>query len=247
MHRPAPLLSALLLCAALLLAHPARAAEYMLEVAVIHLPPEVIISPDGESLSGSAVESTRFMASQCRADVKFVVSPAWSRAFRMAVDGTTDGIVPTIESSERSKFLFFPKYPAVRSRMSLITTKSSGYKKFTGYEMLDGKRVGRMAGGLVAPQLDVYLQENEVTVSRQHSYYSLFKSLLAGRVDFVAGNRTVYEFYAEQLGFAEEILPLEPVLHEVPQYLALSRAALANHPERNTLYECLFTAETLEP
>ncbi len=219
----------------------ASAQEQILDVTVIHIPPEVIIDPETRGVTGSVAEAARAMARKCRASINFVVTPAWSRAFRLAVDGTVDAVVPTIESAERSKFLFFPKHPVIKSEMGLIAMKSDGHKGFTGFAMLDNKRIGRIAGGLIAPEFDTYLHENEITVSRQHSYFSLFKSLVARRVDFVVGNQASYLHFANELGITDEIQLLTPVIHSVPQYLALSRAALANHPERNTLYECLFT------
>lgn len=218
------------------------AQEHILDVAVINIPPEIVIDPDTQQVTGTVATAARAMAQKCRAKINFIVSPAWSRAFRLAVDGTADAVVPTIESAERSKFLFFPKNPVVRSEMGLIAMKSDGHKSFTGFAMLDNKRIGRIAGGLIAPEFDTYLHENEITVSRQHSYFSLFKSLVAKRVDFVVGNQASYLHFANELNIADEIQLLMPVIHSVPQYLALSRAALANHPERNTLYECLFTA-----
>lgn len=235
-----------LIFAALTAGSTISAEEHALKVATFHSPPFAIIDTETGAISGSAIEAAKRMAKRCRASLRFVVSPAFSRAYRMTVDGTVDALVPVLESAERTKFLFFPQHPVDRTSVSLMVKSSSNLVRFTDLSILEGKSVGRLAGGLVTPDFDAYVRSNEINLLQRHSYQSLLENLAGGRLDFIAGPRPIFEYYAQQLGYADSIRALEPSLDNIPGYMALSRQRLANNPQMNTVYDCLMNMDPTE-
>jgi len=231
----------LILCliGALLLAGGASANNQPLKVATIHVPPFVVVHPETGKISGLAVTAARHQAAQCKTSLEFVLSPAWNRAYRMAADGIADGLLPTIYSADRGAVLVFPEHPILQTKMSLIARRSKNGQAFTGLTMLNRKRVGKLAGGLISDDFESYIRSNEVVVFQRHSYRSLLENLAAGRLDFVVGDRQVFKYYQREYGFNDKLERLEPILGTTPQYFALSRKSLAAHPDSKGLFECL--------
>jgi len=190
-------------------------------------------------IKGEAVEAARAVAAKCQTSLKFVISPAWSRAYRMAVDGTTDGLLPTIASPERRKSLAFPVQPLIQMEMALISKKNDVELQYTGLAMLDRKRVGKLAGGLVTDDFEAYIRSNEVVVFQRHSYLSLLENLIRDRLDFIAGGQKVFQYYADEYGFEDKLQTLKPALGEIPQYFALSKKGITEHPDSSAMYGCL--------
>jgi len=212
-----------------------------LKVATFHSPPFAIIDSKAGLLNGISIDVVNRMAAVCRVDIDYVVVPAFSRGFRGVQDGTVDAIVPILKSTERERILLFSAQPVGHTDVAIVVNQDSAETRFTGMDMLEGKRVGRLSSGSITPEFDAYLRKNKFSILERHSYQALVENLVFGRLDYIAGPLQIFEFHAAQLEQKTGIRALQPSLKRLAGFVALSRVGHVKFPKKQPLYDCFST------
>ena len=209
-----------------------------LKVATFHSPPFAIIDGKTGALSGISIDAVNRMAAVCKADINYVVVPAFSRGFRGVQDGTVDALVPILKSKEREEVLIFSAQPVGYTDVVIAVNQDSPKTRFTGMDMLEGKRVGRLSRGSVTPEFDAYLRENKFSILERHSYQALVENLVFGRLDYIVGPLQIFEFHAAQLEQKSGIRALQPPLKRLAGFIAFSKMGYAKFPKKQPIYDC---------
>ncbi|SDD86480.1 substrate-binding periplasmic protein [Kordiimonas lacus] len=215
----------------------------ILKVSTIPLPPIVTIAPDTGHISGLAVESVRQMAQACGADVEFIAPPAWSRALAMAREGTTDALIPTNFSQERTEFFDFHPHALLDLGPALMVRADSAVQDFLGLEQLRGRRIAIQQNILIEPKFDAFIRSDAVDLIIRGNAKSLVAELLTGRVEFIADSKAVLEHYLGETGVLKRVRTLEPPIGSAPQHLAFSKKRSLAFAADTKLFKCLMAAK----
>ncbi len=210
-----------------------------LRVSTIVVPPLVVHDTDNNSLSGTAVNAVRALAKQCGADVNFIITPSWNRAYMMAQIGIADGVIPTNYSEDRLAYFDFPSDPLVDMKPSLIVRIDSPAKHFSSLDMLRGKKVGVRTNALLEDKFDAYVRSGKATLVERSDSVSLVDELLSGRVDFIADSSAMIVYHLTESKIPERIRILEPPLGASGQFLALSKKRASSFASGTDLSHCL--------
>lgn|GEM_PF-1196162 len=212
-----------------------------LRVSTIVVPPLVVHDRENNRLSGTALDAVRALANRCGADVDFIITPSWNRAYMMAQLGIADGVIPTNFSEERLAYFDFPSEPLVDMKPSLIVRIDSPAKRFSGLDILKGKRIGVRTNALLEKDFDAYVRSNKATLVERSDSVSLVDELLSGRVDFIADSSAMIVYHLTRSKIPERIRVLEPPLGASGQFLALSKKRSASFAPETDLSHCLLT------
>lgn len=218
---------------------PNLVAPQELTVALILSPPLIMLNSVSGDYDGIMVQATRRLAEKCGIRARFIEAPSWSRAYRMAIMGNADAIIPVSKSQERLAVFHYPTTPQYVLKISAFAAAKNGEKAYTGLQMFVGKRVGKLDNALVEKSFDEFVKTKRVQLSERPTVRSLFEGLLRGRLDYVVGDTLSGTFYAEQLGAKNEIIALEPPIGTSPEYLAFSHKSSLMKDTESALAKCL--------
>lgn len=214
-------------------------APQELKVALIISPPLIVRESSSGQYGGFMVRATRSLAKKCGIRARFVEAPSWSRAYRMAVEGRADAIIPLSKSQERLATFLYPATPQYVLEMSAFTAATNSETDYKGLSMFTGKRVGKLDNALVEKSFDEFAKSGQIKLSERSTVRGLFESLLRGRLDYVVGDTLSGIFYAEQLGAQNKIRVLKPPLGSSREYLAFSRKSKLMQDTESALAKCL--------
>lgn len=214
-------------------------SQPILKVATINVPPLSYLNPKTMVVTGSVTQKVQDRAEQCGANVAFIFTPSWARAYQMALIGTADGLIPTTFSDKRLENFDYAKPAFVDLRPSLIVRQDSPFKRFSGLDILDGHRVGIRAKSLMGKDFDEKMESDAVTVVERMNSKGLAEALITGKADFIVDSPHVitYHLGAEQV--EEKIRVLEPSLGPSLQHLALSKKRSEQFKAGTHLSNCI--------
>ena len=210
-----------------------------ISVAVIHVPPYIDIGYRNKPITGLAVDVTTRLVTQCGLKVRFVPMASWNRAILLAKDGKIDGVIPAHKTEERQAVFDYVSEPVFTAEMVLFARRAGGPSTFQGLTSLYGKRVGVISEALVEKEFNSYIRSNQVTLVEYRSLPVLLAGLVKNRLDFVAGNRVIGRFSAQEQGILDRIIDLEPALGYIPVYLALSKRRQVSAETEKKIQSCL--------
>ena len=172
---------------------------------------------------GVMVRTTLALAKKCAVRAQFIEAPSWSRAYKMAVDGVVDALIPTSKSLERQALFYYPASPQYVLEISVFSAAARNEPIYSGLDMLAGKRIGKLDNALIEETFDTFAKAGHLQLSERATVRRLFQGLLRGRFDYVIGDTLSGNYYAEQLGAGDKIIALEPPIGRSSEYLAFSR------------------------
>lgn len=192
-----------------------------------------------EELVGLDVDYVRPLADMCGVSFEFVIIPSWNRVIQMAKDGKVDAIIPTTKLPGRELFLIYPATPYQQAPVILFTHKDNPVERFTGFSMLQGKRVGKIAGTMIERNFDTYMLSGKATLVEVSTFEALFDTLARGRLDYVGGHEAMSLQIISQLKTPENVKALYPPMGYEGRYLAIAkRGNLAKNPD-SAAFRCL--------
>lgn len=215
----------------------------VLKVSTVPLPPIITVEPGTGHVSGMAAEKVRLMAQSCGADVEFITPPGWSRAFRMAREGTTDALIPTNHSEERTSIFDFHPHALLDLGPALMVRAESSITRYEGLGQLRGKRIAIQQNILLEPAFDAFIRSDQVKLTIRGNATSLVEELMTGQVDYIADSKAVLEHYLGESGILKRVRTLEPAIGTAPQYLAFSKKRSTVFAKGTPLIDCLMAAK----
>ena len=189
--------------------------------------PPIITAASGQA-SGLAVELVTEAFKRMGHEQNMTVKP-WARSLEDAKEGNADGIYTIYKNAERETFLDFSNEVVVPQQVGLFVAKESGHTAeslgFTGDPaVLGDKKVGIRLGISYGSIIDDMIKAGTLNTEDTNTDESNLRKLVAGRVDVVPGNVYVINAVAREAGLADQIMMLEPVVQDIPSYVAFSKA-----------------------
>lgn len=215
----------------------------ILKVATINVPPMAYMDPETMIVTGEVTKLVQERSQACGAQVAFIFTPSWARAYQMALTGTADGLIPTTYTENRLSDFDYAQPPLYDLRPSLIVLQSSSYHRFIGLKMLAQSRIGIRAKAMLIKSFDDYLASGNVTVVERANSKGLAEALFAGQVDFIVDSPSVIRYQLGSDQVEEKVRILEPSLGQSLQYLALSKKRAAPFRQGTALSKCLLATE----
>lgn len=194
----------------------------ILKIATINVPPLAYMDPDTMVVTGEVTNKVQDRAASCGVQVAFIFSPSWARAYKMALDGTADGLIPTTYTKDRLSDFEFAQPAFYDLRPSLIVLKESGYKQFTGLNMLQGKRVGVRSKAKLEPSFDAYAASGMLTAIERVNSKGLAEALFSAQAEFIVDSPGVMAYQIGATQMDAKVRVLQPSLGQSLQHLALS-------------------------
>lgn len=213
-------LCVLLLTVSFLVSLPRLSDADEIKVSGPEFPPFIISTEMGPE--GIVVDLVRMALKEAGHTARFDISN-FARAFALAQNHKTDGLIPAMKSDDRVKFLHYPDMPLVNLEMVFITAKGSGVTYDGTVESLKDYRISWLRKGRVSPEFDRARKEGRITVEERDSFELSLKAAAKGRVHLATGDKHLALWTARKLGILDEIEILEPPLASVPVYLAISK------------------------
>lgn len=176
---------------------------------------------------------------RCDVTLDLVVMPSWSRAYELALTGKVDALMPTNHSKAREQDFFFPRQAFASMAVVVFSHKDSSVSRYSGPEVLAGKRLGRLSGTLLTKEIDDYVEANNVINVERSTIESLFEALVQRDIDFAADQMVLDTEDLAALEIDTWVKPLMPPAGETPLYIALSKKGKLAAPENAATLDCL--------
>lgn len=184
---------------------------------------------ENNKVVGLDAEIVAAMVKQAGAAVQFEPQP-WSRVQDMLERGEVDAAFQFVGRPDR-----FEKYFMIgphRMGHTVFAARSGSSIPVQDVNALRGYRIGAIRGYTYGPAFDTATQLTKDTTAGDN--LQLVRMLTAGRVDLIIGDREALTHFARQAGLHAQMQVLQPVLSEVPRYIAVprNRPAIAARLER---------------
>lgn len=170
---------------------------------------------------GTAVAITRAALERAGLSMELQYRP-WVRALNEVQQGTWDGVIGAWHSSERERFLSFPRPLGITNRIGFMARAGSALV------VDDLSRLGHLKIGTVRDYANPPAFE-QAKLQRDEALddISNLRKLLAGRIDLALIDKGVafHLLQTQMRESAQAFAWLEPALADVPLYMALSRRA----------------------
>lgn len=206
------------LLSACLLPHGGAAAAEIWRIACDdNFPPYNFV--DNDRVVGLDAEIVAAMVKQAGAEVDFEPQP-WSRVQDMLERGEVDAAFQFVGRPDR-----FEKYFMIgphRMGHTVFAARSGRDIPVQDVNALRGYRIGAIRGYTYGPAFDNAAGLTKDTTAGDN--LQLVRMLAAGRVDLIIGDREALTHFARQAGLHAQMQVLQPVLSEVPRYIAVPRS-----------------------
>jgi polar amino acid transport system substrate-binding protein len=184
-----------------------------------HFPP-LEYTTDGEQAEGIAVDIVREVMRALGHDVTITVYP-WTRALRMATEGSADAIFTAYRNAERERYLDFSN-EVLFPQVVYFYARRDAHITFDGQlESLSGRRIGVVSTISYGQRFD--RAKTGLMIDKARELEHNFKKLLLDRIDLVPSNIYVAEYTLAQLGWGDQITRLPHPIERLPSYIAFSK------------------------
>ncbi|WP_185973790.1 substrate-binding periplasmic protein [Ferrovibrio terrae] len=174
---------------------------------------------DGDKVVGLDAEIVAAMVKQAGAEVDFEPQP-WSRVQDMLERGEVDAAFQFVGRPDR-----FEKYFMIgphRMGQTVFAARSGSTIAVRDVNDLRGYRIGAIRGYTYGPAFDDATGLTRDTTAGDN--LQLVRMLAAGRVDLIIGDREALSHFARTAGLHAQLQMLQPVLSEVPRFIAVPRS-----------------------
>lgn len=174
---------------------------------------------DDNKVVGLDAEIVAAMVKQAGAEVDFEPQP-WSRVQDLLERGEVDAAFQFVGRPDR-----FEKYFMIgphRLGQTVFAGRSGRDIPVRDVGMLRGYRIGAVRGYTYGPSFDDATYLTKDTTAGDN--LQLVRMLAAGRVDLIIGDREALAYFARSAGLHAQMQVLQPVLSEVPRYIAVPRS-----------------------
>jgi polar amino acid transport system substrate-binding protein len=174
---------------------------------------------DDNKVVGLDAEIVAAMVKQAGAEVDFEPQP-WSRVQDLLERGEVDAAFQFVGRPDR-----FEKYFMIgphRMGQTVFAARSGRDIPVRDVNALRGYRIGAIRGYTYGPAFDDATYLTKDTTAGDN--LQLVRMLAAGRVDLIIGDREALSHFARRAGLHAQLQMLQPVLSEVPRYIAVPRS-----------------------
>lgn len=212
--------------------------EFDLTLVTIESHPMTVLPEQGEKYAYGSNEAKPVLR-RCGVRANIIVAPSWSRAYNMALTGLVDGLMPANKSAERQQHFYFPQSSFTSMAVVVFTNKDNSETKFTGFDMFNGKKFGKLSGSLLTPAFDAFIQKENIEVLERTTLTGLFEMLVQKEVDYAADQALMDANTLKDLEVDDNVRALKPALETAPLYIAISKKGAFAQDPTNTKFKCM--------
>ncbi|MGY5451576.1 substrate-binding periplasmic protein [Agarivorans sp. MS3-6] len=193
-----------------------------IEIQSFIFPPYIMLNAQGRA-EGIIIDLIDQSFARLGVDADYQLSN-WARAYAKVKTHQSQGLIPTMRTTDREQFFYYPDTAFLLLDQHLIATSSWSENSFSGdFSELDAYRIGKVRNARISPSFDAALADKVFDVDKHNSVEGLVKSLLLGRLDMIATDSRQALLVATQEGKPHSLKLLKPALGQVPVYLAFSK------------------------
>lgn len=148
---------------------------------------------------------------------------AWKRALKMVEDGDADIIFTIYKNDEREKFLDYSNEILIPQKTAFFVLKDNLIKYNGDFENLSDYIVGTVFGVSYGFKFDEAIKKNELKTESVMTGDINIKKLLDKRIDLIVSNEYGAMYLMKKYSKLDKIKKLEPILEEIPSYIAFSK------------------------
>ena len=150
----------------------------------------------------------------------------WKNGLNGTFEGKYDAIMPTIENSERSKKLYFPKEHISSGVYKLFILKeNAGKLKYDSFDDLKGHKVGMLRGLAIPDDLKAANKKDKFLKEAKNAKINL-KMLEDGKIDYFMEDYLVAMETINKLGLSDKVIALEKPVYIVKHFVAFSKKSV---------------------
>ena len=172
---------------------------------------------EGEPL-GIQYELAKIIFGRMNTRFKITFVP-WKRALLMAESGKVDGVFGLRKTKKRQRWMIFPDEPLMHI-YSVIFKRADDPFEYKGISSLKGKHIGTIKGYTYGAEFDESTIFSKEEVANLHQN---FLKLNAGRIDLVAGYRTVGLYMLKEMNLMNRIVECPGRINVSPIYIGFTK------------------------
>lgn len=192
-----------------------------LEIVTLEFPPLESSGPNGQAV-GAAVDIVSEVFANLNIPVTIKVFP-WTRSLQLVKEGKADAIFTAYRIKEREAFLDYTEEVLIDQVVSLYVKTGSPLTYSGQLVDLQNKSIGVVSTISYGSKFDMSSLKYALKIERVNEFEQNLKKLASGRVDYIISNRYTAALEIERLGFANQIVELQPPVEITPSYLAFSK------------------------
>lgn len=209
----------LLFCLSLLFSGMAHSGEFVVALAKTDYPPFYYYDEKKERFQGVSVEICEAIASQLGHHLTYRRYP-FARVLHNLNAGTVDMACNLFNTGDRAPGITYTGVPHVFEKVWIISLKENNAPSPITVETLQNFITGGIRGYYYGPAIT---NSNNLPILLLNDEAHLIRTLLSKRIDFMLGNKTAIELYAEKLGASDLLTYYEPPIYDGPIYMGFSR------------------------
>jgi ABC-type amino acid transport substrate-binding protein len=197
-----------------------RASEPLIIGSAGNLEP-FVFEQDG-IIQGFSIDLFKEVAKRAGFQVEHKLYPP-KRLIRYLQEGKIDGTTGIYYRKERDSYLMYTSAPMIISRTRVFVKKGREFP-LQSIKDLFGKQIGIIAGWTIDnAEYNQATDEGKLMLQEVAHYDQNLKKLQSGRIDCAIMTEQLTWYYANKLGFGEDILALDMIFAEVHMYFAMSK------------------------
>jgi len=181
-------------------------------------PPFTFGELSGEPTKGAAVEALKMVFANYA--LKLSLYP-WKRAVTMAQEGVADGLMLTVETTERQNFFVFSE-PLFYDEIVFIVNADSAFR-YRGIDSLEGLKIGTILGSKYSDAFQEALAQKKFEAIPTDELQTNIKKLSSKRIDTMIASRIAFCGAIKEMHEPSRYTILSPAFQTIEFKIAISK------------------------
>jgi len=173
-------------------------------------------------VKGIATEIVRETFKRMGEEIEIKLFP-WKRSLEMVKNGQADAIFTIYHTKERADFLDYSNEIVMPQRTALFTLNKSAITYSGDLNELKNYSFGVVLGISYGEKFDSFIKNDNLKINSLYDGEANIRGLLTGYSQIIVSNELGARSILKDLNKINEVTMLEPILQDVPSYLAFSK------------------------
>jgi polar amino acid transport system substrate-binding protein len=172
-------------------------------------------------MQGVGIEIVRAIAAKLHMPMTISVVP-WGRSLQQMQHGEADILIGPYPTPDRARYMDFSALAIYRAKVGLFTLPNKHIDWHGDFSKLDGLRIGTTLAWYYGAKFQAQLPT--LTLDPAIHQPDSFRMLLHDRVDLVITTESAAQAAIDQLGIADKIVELTPLVDVLEGHIGFSKA-----------------------
>lgn len=192
-----------------------------LQLVTLEYPPYEV--EENGKITGMAVEIVEEVFQRMQKPVNIRLQP-WDVALEMIKTGDADAVFTIFKTPAREQYADYNKEMLLPQMISLFTRKNAKIEYDGNLIKLQDYRFGIVKAVSYGSIIDSAFNQDIIrSVFIYETGQDNMEALLNGKIDILVSNRLGAWYILQQMGRADEVQELSPIVQSVPSYIAFSK------------------------